>query len=75
MNTIFKLRQNAYNLRNFHVFESQNPGTKKFSLASIGYRASQLWKNIAEEIENSVLPFIFKQSIKKAPLLSCLCHC
>ena len=25
MNTIFKLRQNTYNLENFHSFESQNP--------------------------------------------------
>ena len=75
MNTIFKLRQNGYNLRNFHVFESQNPSTKKFSQDSIAYRANQLWKNIAEEIENSVSPLTFKQSIKKAPLISCLCHC
>ena len=27
MNTIFKLGQNTYNLRNFHPFESQNPKT------------------------------------------------
>ena len=50
MNTIFKLRQNIYNLRNFHAFESQNPITKKFGLDSIAYRASQLWKNVPEEI-------------------------
>ena len=75
MNTIFKLRQNGYNLRNFHVFESQNPSTKKFSLDSIAYRASQLWKNIPEEIENSALSLIFKQSMKKVPLISCLCYC
>ena len=24
MSDIFKLRENAYNLRNFHIFESQN---------------------------------------------------
>ena len=42
MNTIFKLRQNTYNLKNFHAFESQNPRTKKFGLDSIAYRASQL---------------------------------
>ena len=44
MNTIFKLRQNTYNLKNFHAFESQNPRTKKFGLDSIAYKASQLWK-------------------------------
>ena len=27
---IFKLRENTYNLRNFHIFESQNLRIKKF---------------------------------------------
>ena len=48
MSDIFKLRENTYNLRNSHMFESQNPRTK-----SIAYRASQLWKNDPEEIKNS----------------------
>ena len=38
---IFKLRENTYNLRNFHILESQNPRTKKFGLDSTAYRASQ----------------------------------
>ena len=32
MNNIFKLRQNTYELKNLHTFESQNPRTKKFGL-------------------------------------------
>ena len=28
MNYIFRLRKNTYSLRNFHLFESQNPRTK-----------------------------------------------
>ena len=48
MNTIFKLRKNTYQLRNFHAFESQNPRTKKFGLDSITYRSSQLWKNVPD---------------------------
>ena len=43
MSDIFKLRENTYNLRNFHIFESQNPRTKKFGLDSIAYRASQMF--------------------------------
>ena len=39
MSDIFKLRGNTYNLRNFHIFESQNSRTKKFGLDSIAYRA------------------------------------
>ena len=50
MNDIFKLRENTYNLRNFHIFESQNPRTKTFGIGSIAYRASQLWENVLEEI-------------------------
>ena len=29
MNDIFKLRKNTHNLRNAHLFESQNPRTKR----------------------------------------------
>ena len=75
MNTIFKLRQNTYNLRNFHIFESQIPRTKKFGLDSITYRASQLWENVSEEIRNTASLLIFKESIKDSPLISCSCHC
>ena len=73
--TAFKLRQNTYNLRNFHAFESQNYRTKKFGLHSIVYKASQLWKDVPEEVRNSASVLIFKESIKKFPLTSCLCHC
>ena len=47
MSDILNLRENTYNLRNVHIFESQNPRTKKFGLDSITYIASQLWKNLA----------------------------
>ena len=75
MDDIFKLRENTYNLRNFHIFESQNPRTKKFGLDSIAYRASQLWKNVPEEIRNSTSLPMFKKKIKKVPLISCSCNC
>ena len=42
MTTIFKLKQNTYNLRNFYSFEYQDPITRKFGLDGIAYRASQL---------------------------------
>ena len=31
MSDIFKLRENTYNLRNFHIFESQNPKQKSLA--------------------------------------------
>ena len=75
MNEIFKLRENTYNLRNFHIFESENPRTKRFGLDCIAYRASQLWKNVPVEIRNSNSLTVFKEKIKKVPLILCSCNC
>ena len=69
MNNIFKLRQNIYNLRNFQAFEPQNPEWK-FYLDSIVYRASQLWKNVPEEILNWAI-FNLQRTDKNVPLISC----
>ena len=44
MNYIFKLSKNIYNLKNDHLFESQNSRTKRYGLGRIAYRASQIWK-------------------------------
>ena len=52
---ICRLRENTYNVRNFDIFESQNPKTRKFGSDSILCRASQLWKNVHEEIKNHFL--------------------
>ena len=75
MRDVFKLRENTYDLRNFHIFESQNHRTKKFGLDSTAYRASQLWKNVPEEIRNSTSLPMFKKKTKKVPLISCSCNC
>ena len=75
MRDVFKLRENTYDLRNFHIFESQNPRKKKFGLDSIVYRATQLWKNVPEEIRNLTSLPMFKKKIKKVPLISCSCNC
>ena len=75
MSGIFKFTENTYNLINFHIFEPQNPRTKKSALDSIAYRASQLWKNVPEEIRNSTSLPMFKKKIKKVPLISCSCNC
>ena len=75
MSDILKLKQNSYNLRNVHIFESQNPRPKEFGLDSIAYRASQLSKNVPEEIRNSTSLLMFKKKIKKVPLISWSCMC
>ena len=35
MNDIFRLIENTYNPRNFHLFENQNPRTKQYGLDRI----------------------------------------
>ena len=75
MSDIFKLRENTYNLRNFHIFKSQNPRTKKFDLDNITYRTSHLWGNVPQEFRKLTSLPMFKNKIMKVPLISCSCNC
>ena len=59
----------------WEIFIYLNPRTKKFGLDSIAYRASQLWKNVPEEIRNSTSLPLSKKKIKKVPLISWSCNC
>ena len=43
ISTIFKLRQNTYNLISFHIFKSPNLETKMFGLDSIAYRIEYIY--------------------------------
>ena len=43
MNDISKLRENMYNLRNFHIFQTENPCLLKYRLDATPDHASQLW--------------------------------
>ena len=44
INDILNLRKNMYHLRNFLVFQTENPPSLKTRLDAIPYRASQLWQ-------------------------------
>ena len=37
INNILKLRKATCNLRNVHLFENKNPGTKRYGLGCIDY--------------------------------------
>ena len=50
LNDVFKLRENTYNLRNFHIFQTKNPRSLKYGLDAIPYRASQLWQQVPTDI-------------------------
>ena len=76
MNDNFKLGRNNYSfLRNFHLRESQNPGTNRYSLDCITYGASQIWQTVPIETRDSILLKVFKNKIKKRHCSSCPCYC
>ena len=53
MNGIFKLRENLYNIRNFHVFQTENPRSLKYRRDAIPYHASQLWQQVPTDIREA----------------------
>ena len=46
MDDIFKLKKNAYNLRNFLIFQTENPRSLKYGFDATPYRASQIWQQV-----------------------------
>ena len=60
INDIFKLRE----LRNFHIFQTDNPRSLKNGLHAILYRASQLWQQVLIDIRVTVSLAFFKNCIK-----------
>ena len=73
MDDVFKIRQSNYDLRNFSVFQSQNPRSNRYGLDAIAYRASQLWQMLPSDIKNAPTIYIFKKKIKVWVCTSCPC--
>ena len=64
MNDVFHLRQNTYNLQNFHAFATDVP-RNYCVLNSVAYRANQLWETLPFDLKNSR---IIQKRIKKLAL-------
>ena len=64
INDIFKLRENMYNLQNFHIFQTENPRSLKYGLHAIPHRASQLWQQVPIDIREAASLALFKNPIK-----------
>ena len=59
------VRENMYHLRNFHIFQTENPISLKYGLDAIPYCASQLWQQVLIDIrEAASLLALFKNRIK-----------
>ena len=79
MNDIFKLRENTYNLRNFHIFQTENPHSLKYGLIAIPYRAipyraNQLWQQVPIDIREAASLTLFKNRIKIWQYEDCPCR-
>ena len=74
MNGIFKLRENMYNLRNFHICLTENPRSSKYGLDPIPYRASQLWQQVPIHIREAASLALFKNRIKTWKCEDCPCR-
>ena len=61
MDDIFKLRENIYNLQNFHIFQTESPGLLKYA---IPYRAGQQWQQVLVDIREAASLAFFKNRIK-----------
>ena len=74
MNDIFKLRETMHNLRNFHIFQTENPHLLKYRLDAIPYRASQLWQKVPIDIREATSLALFKNCIKTRKCEDCPCR-
>ena len=70
MHDIFKL----YNLRNFHIFQTENSRSLKHGLDAIPYRASQLWQQVPIDIREAASIALFKNRIKTWKCEGCPCR-
>ena len=74
MNNIFKLRENVYNFRNFHIFQIENPCSLKYGLDAIPYGASQLLQQVPIDIHEAASLALFINRIKRRKCEDCLCR-
>ena len=74
MNDIFKLIENTYSLRNFHIFQTENLCSLKYGLDAIPYRASQLWQQVPFDIREAASLTLFKNRIKTCKCEDCPCR-
>ena len=73
MNNVFHLRQNTYNLRNFHAFAVDVP-RNNYMLNSVINRANQLWETLPFDLKNSCSLELFKKGLKSWRCTRCPCQ-
>ena len=74
MNDIFKLKENICNLRNFHIFLTENLGSVKYGLDAIPYCAWQLWQQVPVNVWKAASLALFKNRITTWKCEDCQCR-
>ena len=74
MQNLFEVRENKYNLRNFHEIENSVKNTVKCGLETISYRSSALWSLVPQEIKSEISLAAFKLKIKNWQCNECPCR-
>ena len=74
MTDILTLWKNPYNIRNIHLFNSENPRSVRFGVDTIAFSASQLWQKVPIAIKDSSSLKIFKAKIKLWSCDDCPCN-
>ena len=73
MNNVLHLRQNSYNLRNFHAFPT-DVLRNNCMLNSVAYRANQICETLSFELKNSYSLELFKKGLKNWRCAGCPCQ-
>ena len=73
MNEVFYLRQNTYNLRNFHAFATDVP-RNNCMLNSVANRANQLRETLTFDLKISCSLELFKKGLKNWRCTRCPCQ-
>ena len=74
INGAFMIRNNNYNLRNFHCRYSTNKRTVKYGTETVTYRGPQIWNLISKITKNASSFDIFKKKIGKRKGEKCPCR-
>ena len=74
MHDAFMIRNNKYNLRNFHCLYSTYKRTAKYGTETVTYRRSQIWKLVPEKTKNASSFENFKNETRKWKGEKCPCR-
>ena len=74
INTLFKFRNNKYNIRNFQVLSTDFRRTVNYGIETITYKASSLLAKLPSEHKFAASFGKFKMKIKKGKCETCPCR-